>query len=766
MKRIQHILCALLLLLAITSKAQKRFIGPHGTMELKEDTTIILVRLKDQTLTKIYIDNNIQLYDAKHSKKDVSAFKVPEGRSSRDIVKSFEKDSNVLHVYHALWENDSIPIIINGNVIVGVRADQSIHDAINKAGLDGKVLFVENPFNTWMENNGVKMPDTIPKNLWLYTNKDDVFNVANALYNTGLVSYADPDFYTPINGTGEVIMSKDQNKKGSRKGIFSLFGRFAPSPNDPLYVGQLGYLSDLVNLDSAYLWYAYAKTVYPTTNQGLYICDEGIDISASTKHVDLNALSGWGATAAYTGGIPGSTSSPHGTLTGGVAAAYRNNGLYIAGVAGGANVKTVKLLGNGETTAQIANGINWVATDGYRVSSNSWSYPYASSAGLSAIESAINNCIYIGGPGSTGMLVAFSSGTNTGDPTVFFPGNMADVFTVGAVAGSSGTRQSYSNYGPQMDMVATVPAGGVVTLDRTGSLGANSTDYYNGFTGISAAVPQVAGVATIISMVAPSLKGLDIASVLRATSTHIGPGTGLVYETGWGWPSPLAAIGEALQRDTANKIVAQSIVSTSYRDFELKVLDASSASVSPYYYTWTIDPSYASISSIGGYSTGRRIRVTRTASATGTVNLNVKFGPIGGRWVTRSIAVNFNGGAVNRVAQPATDSTEEIISEEKVVSSKISDNYSGSTNDASILAGPVPVHNDLRVSLVDSHSKGIPFDFVEINNINGQNVFSRKYSKSTTQVTIPVQGYHAGVYFLIVHSGTKIVSRLITISHN
>lgn len=745
MVKIRPILGLLLLLLAITGSAQKKFIGPNGSSALKEDPSVILVRLKDMSLQKSFIGKYQNIYNAKDSKPDVIAFKVSPDINSVDLISQLEKDINIQHVYHGIWQDDTIPIILNGNITVGVKADQSLDDAIKAAGLTGQVIEIENPFNTWMERNGKKENDTMAVMRWLKSTKDEAFDVANALYNTGLVSYADPDFYTPISGSGIVT-------------------GYAPSPNDPLYVGQSSYLADLGKLDSANLWSNYAKTVYTSAYRGMYIVDDGLDLSLSTKQPDLNNIYGYGAFASTAGGIPGAPGLSHGTFTAGIAGAIRNNSLLIAGVVDGPTIKSVKLLSGGESIAQIAAGFGWLRFDGYRVVSNSWSFATPSTAGYTAIESQINSTVFTGGPGGSGCFVVFSSGNNTGTSTVMFPGNMADVFTVGAVEGSWGTRCSYSNYGPAMDAVATVPPSGVVSLDRVGSLGANANDYVTGITGVSFAVPQVAAIGYMISCVAPSLTGAQIGSVIRATATHIGPGTGLNYEFGWGWPSALKAIAEALHRDTATKIVPLPIVSAAYRDFELKVIDASSAAVLPYNYSWSISiPGLATLNPVSGYSTGRRIRVSRTASATGYATLEVKFGPIDGIWITRQIGLNFNSGAVARSAASATDSTEEILPEEMKVSKSSADKVSYD-EELSIVAGPVPAHNDLHLSLVNSAKKPISFDFIQFKNLNGQEVYTRKCGAGTYGATVNVSGLNTGIYTVLIRTGDKVISKLISIN--
>jgi hypothetical protein len=160
-----------------------------------------------------------------------------------------------------------------------------------------------------------------------------------------------------------------------------------------------------------------------------------------------------------------------------------------------------------------------------------------------AIINAKNN-----GRNGKGCVIVFSSGNNNGP--VSYPAKYPQVIAVGATD-ENDIRWSYSNYGPELDVVA--PSGPILghprykklvfwTTDISGSAGYNpgntsegdtAGNYYKWFGGTSAATPQVAGLAALILSVNPALTSDEVQSIIESTADDKGePGWDQYY--GWG----------------------------------------------------------------------------------------------------------------------------------------------------------------------------------------------------------------------------------------
>ena len=193
----------------------------------------------------------------------------------------------------------------------------------------------------------------------------------------------------------------------------------------------------------------------------------------------------------------------HGTHVAGTVAAVNNNGIGVAGVAGGNGTKGsgVRMIscqvfdsrqGSGE--GDFAKALVYAAEMGATIAQCSWGWDapgYYEQAVLDAIEyfnsmSRSSNM--------TGGLCIFAAGNNgaTGD---FYPGCLDNVLTVAAMTPAK-TVASYSNYGSWVDV--TAPGG---LLDYGAAWGVLSTlpgNSYGWNEGTSMAAPHVSGIAALL----------------------------------------------------------------------------------------------------------------------------------------------------------------------------------------------------------------------------------------------------------------------------
>ncbi len=211
----------------------------------------------------------------------------------------------------------------------------------------------------------------------------------------------------------------------------------------------------------------------------------------------------------------------HGTHVAGIAAARGNNGVGVAGVAYGANIRLLNakacdlylfpgnVISASCPNSSTANAIVWAVDNGADVINLSLGGNPAAAVGPAIIQSALQYAR------ARDVLPLCSTG-NDNYPGVAFPARFPECVAVGATDWGD-NRASYSNYGPETALSA--PGGDDESLPNGYSL-ILSADYtadnsYAWMAGTSMAAPQVSGLAGLLFA-----SGLTADSVLaRMTST-------------------------------------------------------------------------------------------------------------------------------------------------------------------------------------------------------------------------------------------------------
>ncbi len=301
--------------------------------------------------------------------------------------------------------------------------------------------------------------------------------------------------------------------------------------------------------------------------------------------------------------LPEGEADNHGTACAGVAVADEN-GRGVVGVAPGCALMPIRTSGMLDDNA-IEELFGWVTERGAAVVSCSWG-PAAIFFPLSLRKrNALHRAATLG-RGGRGCVIVFAAGNanrpvdGTVDergwpnnllagPTRWLNGFAAheDVIAVAACT-SLAAKSAYSNWGREIAVCApsnnahpgisypgvgptrtypriTAPivGRGVVTADRVGPSGYDSTDYTRSFGGTSSACPVVVGVAALVLSANPDLTAREVRAILEATADKItdpatDPQLGNAFGTydanghsqwfGHGRVNAFAAVTEALRR--------------------------------------------------------------------------------------------------------------------------------------------------------------------------------------------------------------------------
>jgi serine protease len=309
------------------------------------------------------------------------------------------------------------------------------------------------------------------------------------------------------------------------------------TPNDPLFAQQWDYTDVTGGMRLPAAWdkstgtgirVAVIDTGYrPHVDlQGQilagydFIADTTISNDGTGRDSDPSDPGDWTAAGQCGTGQPASNSSWHGTHVAGTIAALTNNGIGVAGVAYGAKVVPVRVLGQcGGYTSDIADGIVWASGGTVSGVTNIAARAQVinmSLGGGGACDTTTQTAI--NGARSRGTVVVVAAGNENQNASNSSPANCAGVIAV-AATNKSGGRASYSNYGT---IVSVAAPGGDTGAAILSTLNAGTTtpgaDNYVGYMGTSMATPHVAGVVALMLSKNPALTPDDVAARLKSSA--------------------------------------------------------------------------------------------------------------------------------------------------------------------------------------------------------------------------------------------------------
>jgi len=257
-----------------------------------------------------------------------------------------------------------------------------------------------------------------------------------------------------------------------------------------------------------------------------FISDAAIGNDGNGRDADPTDPGDWTAANECAAGEPASNSSWHGTHVSGTIAAATNNGVGVAGVAYGAKVVPVRVLGKcGGYTSDIADAIIWASggtVSGVPANANVAKVINMSLGGGGACGTTTQNAI--NSARSRGTVVIVAAGNENQNASNSNPANCAGVVAV-AATNRNGARAPYSNYGTVVDVAAPGgDANGYILSTLNAGTSSPGADNYAGYQGTSMATPHVAGVAALMLARNGALTPDEIESKLKSTARAF-PGT-------------------------------------------------------------------------------------------------------------------------------------------------------------------------------------------------------------------------------------------------
>jgi len=222
-------------------------------------------------------------------------------------------------------------------------------------------------------------------------------------------------------------------------------------------------------------------------------------------------------------------SSFHGTHTAGTIVEVANNGIGMAGLAHGAKVLPVRVLGRcGGYMSDIADAIVWASggdVPGVPTNPTPAEVINMSLGGESpcddVMQAAIDTAV------ANGTTVVVSAGNSNADTANFAPASCNNVINVGA-SRVGGGKAYYSNFGKRVDISAPgggagqdgVPNGYVwQTLNDSATAPEAGTPVYGGMAGTSMAAPHVSATVALLQSIAPRpLTPAEVEARLKQTA--------------------------------------------------------------------------------------------------------------------------------------------------------------------------------------------------------------------------------------------------------
>ncbi|MFE1441229.1 S8 family serine peptidase [Streptomyces sp. NPDC058739] len=261
-----------------------------------------------------------------------------------------------------------------------------------------------------------------------------------------------------------------------------------------------------------------------------FISDTAVSVDGNGRDSNPADPGDWYNAGDCGAGVPASNSSWHGTHVAGTIAAATNNSKGMAGIAYGAKISPLRVLGKcGGYDSDIIDAITWASggtVSGVPANTNVAKVINMSLGGDGACTSATQSAITAAVNRGTTVVVA--AGNDNDNVANHSPGNCNNVISVAATS-RTGAKASYSNYGSLVDISApggqtsTGTANGIYSTLNSGTK-TPSTESYAYYQGTSMATPHIAGLAALMKSANSSLTPAQIESAIKTNARAL-PGS-------------------------------------------------------------------------------------------------------------------------------------------------------------------------------------------------------------------------------------------------
>ena len=428
------------------------------------------------------------------------------------------------------------------------------------------------------------------------------------------------------------------------------------TPNDTRYGEQWHYFEATagINVPAAWDKTTGTGTVVAVLDTGItphsdlnanvvagydFIVDTAVSVDGDGRDANPNDPGDWFTNNACGAGSGSSNSSWHGTHVAGTVAAVTNNSKGVAGVAHGAKISPVRVLGKcGGYDSDIADAIVWASggtVSGVPANANPAEVINLSLGGTgscgTATQNAINSAV------TRGTTVVVAAGNSNNNASNNSPANCSNVVVVGAVdragARSIWSSSQASSYGAVVDVAA--PGSNILSTLNAGTQGQGAESYAS-YGGTSMATPHVAGVVALMQAAATAAGAAKTPAQIEA----------ILKSTVKPFPStPSQPIGAGIVNADAAVTVVQGGGSANIAPTANFTSSASGLTVSFTDTSTDSDGSIASRSwSFGDGTTSTTANPSKTYSAAGTYTVTLTVTDDDGATNTKTASVTVSSG--------------------------------------------------------------------------------------------------------------------------
>ena len=249
------------------------------------------------------------------------------------------------------------------------------------------------------------------------------------------------------------------------------------------------------------------------------IIDGGIDYTHNDLAANIWAGIGYNFVSNTSTVLPHN----HGTHIAGIVAASSNNGIGVAGIAGGSGTGDGVRLMSCQVFTNTGNGgfhlaPVFAADNGAAITQNSWGYTSPGVYEQLVLDAIDYFNIYGGGEAMDGGVSFFAAG-NSNTTGQYYPACYEGAFSVTAT-NNKDQKSWYSNFDTWIDIAA--PGGEIISLVNTGVLSTVINNEYSYYQGTSMACPHVTGVAAlVISSAYGQIQNNQLTEVLKNSADDI-----------------------------------------------------------------------------------------------------------------------------------------------------------------------------------------------------------------------------------------------------